>query len=391
MSPRITALARLAIVVLLTTLVPLAAQAQTCPQPTIFAEPDVCPGSSAYAAVDPPPPGTEYTAYSWSVVNGTPLFDTTSSSFPFQATGAGDVELTVTVTDGNGCQATNSTIVPLATIPPPQINLNMPSVCPGSGGMSGYATTGPAPEGITYQTYQWSIVNGAILMGATDSSVAFTVDGSAPAQLTLTVTDTGGCHSTNSVTVPVRTIPPPEIYLYTPSVCPGSGAMGGYATVATPPEGITYQSYQWSIVNGAILMGSTDSSVAFTVDGSAPAELTLTVTDSYGCHSTNSTTVQVRTIPPPEIYLYTPSVCPGSGAMGGYATVGAPQQQGVTYQSYAWSITNGTIMYGANSSSVSFTMDGSAPAELTLTVMDSYGCYSTNSTTVGIRTIPPPE
>jgi hypothetical protein len=228
MSPRTTALARFLVVVCLATLIPLAAHAQACPQPTIFnGQSDICPGASGYVSAEPPA-GTTYTAFSWSVVNGELLYGNTNSSATFHATGTGDVELTVTVTDGTGCQASNSVTVPLAVLAPPEINLYQSSVCPGPSPAMGYAST-TAPQGVTYSTYEWSIVHGAITHGANSSGASFTIDGSAPAELTLTVTDIRGCQSTSTATVPIRTIPPPAINLYTPSVCPGPSPndMGG--------------------------------------------------------------------------------------------------------------------------------------------------------------------
>jgi large repetitive protein len=392
MSPRISALLRILAVACLVALTPLAAYAQACPQPIIVTtDPDVCPGSTGHASVEPPA-GTTYTAISWSVVNGELPYGNSISSTTFLATGEGDVELSVTVTDGTGCQATNSVTIPLAVLAPPVITLYTPSVCPGSSPevMGGYASTS-APQGVTYSTYEWSIVNGSITYGANSSGASFSIDGSAPAELTLTVTDIRGCQSTSEVTVEVRSIPPPVIQLYTPSVCPGDapGVMGGYANTSAP-EGTTYQFYEWSITNGSITYGQNSSGVSFKIDGTAPAELTLTVHDGYGCESSNSTTVDIRTIPPPVIQLYTPSVCPGDapGVMGGYASTSAPE--GTTYQTYDWSITNGSLTYGQNSSGISFKIDGTAPAVLSLTVRDGYGCLSTSSTTVAIRTIPPP-
>ena len=80
MSPRIAALARIVIFAFVVILIPAAASAQTCRQPVIVADPDVCPGSFGTATAEAPPPGTEYTAFEWSIVNGTLPSGNTSSS-----------------------------------------------------------------------------------------------------------------------------------------------------------------------------------------------------------------------------------------------------------------------------------------------------------------------
>jgi hypothetical protein len=356
-------------------------------------EPEICPGSSSmngYAMTVEPPPGTQYVAYQWTITNGTFPYGSTSSSVSFQATGDEAVELGLTVTDQNGCQASTGVTVPIRIIPPPVIELYEPEICPGSNAMGGYAMTAPPPQGVQYMSYEWTIVNGTLPYGNTGSSVSFTANGNAPVELTLQVTENHGCTSTASVTVPIRTIPPPVIQLYEPEICPGSSAMGGYAMTAPPPPGVQYMSYEWTIVNGTLPYGNTGSSVSFTANGNAPVELTLKVTENRGCTSTASVTVPIRTIPPPVIQLYEPSICPGSSAMSGYAMT-APPPPGVQYMSYEWTIVNGTLPYGNTGSSVSFTANGNAPVQLTLKVTENRGCTSTASVSVPIRSIPPPE
>ena len=467
MSPRIAAMARLVILVLIATLLPQAAYAQTCTPPTIaqiggmnpscagapvtldpgdgwvayewsngattrsitdtplastaytvtttdalgcqvtsspfeilvnaslappeidLYEPEICPSSTwgGYAMVAPPPAGTEYTAYEWSIINGSFPYASTDSTVSFQASGEGSVELGLTVTDQNGCQASTSVSVPLRTLAEPQIELYEPEICPNST-WAGYATLAPAPPGVNYQSYEWSIINGSFPYGNTSSSVSFTADGAGPVELSVRVREERGCEATSTVTVPLRSIPPPQIELYEPEICPNS-TWAGYATLAAPPAGITYQSYEWSIINGSFPYGNTSASVSFTANGAGPVELSVRVTEDRGCQSTNSITVPLRSIPPPQIELYEPEICPNS-TWGGYAMVATPPP-GISYQSYEWSIVNGSFPYGNTSSSVSFTANGAGPVELSVRVTEDRGCQSTNSVTVPLRSIPPPE
>ncbi|HEX6642495.1 MAG TPA: hypothetical protein VF215_15360, partial [Thermoanaerobaculia bacterium] len=355
-------------------------------------EQEICPGSNAmggYATTAPPPSGVQYTSYEWTIVNGTIPYGNTSSSVSFTADGNAPVELTLKVTESRGCTSTASVTVPIRTIPPPVIQLYEPEICPGSSAMGGYATTAPPPSGIQYLSHEWTIVNGTLPYGNTGSSVGFLADGNGPVELTLKVTENRGCTSTASVSIPIRTIPPPVIQLYEPEICPGSSAMGGYAMTAPPPQGVQYMAYEWSIVNGTLPYGNTGSSVGFLADGNAPVQLTLKVTENRGCTSTASVTVPIRTIPPPEITLYEPTICPNSST-GGYATA-APPPSGIQYMSYEWSIVNGSLPYGNSGSSVSFTANGNGPVELTLKVTENRGCQSTKTITVPLGLGNPPQ
>ncbi|HKS25030.1 MAG TPA: hypothetical protein VJZ76_19705, partial [Thermoanaerobaculia bacterium] len=279
-----------------------------------------------------------YSTRQWSLTNA--VLDTDyGSSIAFHPTGEGDVTVTLNVVDWAGCPISTSATLPVRIIDPPVIRRYDTSVCPGS--TSGAYIDPPRPDRQTsWQSVQWSIVNGTIGYQS-GSFVNFQTDpGGAAATLTVTATDTHGCTSTASTTVPVRSIPPPVIHPYDASICPGSTS-GAYID---PPEDqyVTWQNVQWTIANGTIGYQSGGFVNFQSSPNGQPVSLTVVVTDSRGCSNTGHVTIPVRSIPPPVIHPYDVSICPGSTS-GAY--IDPPEDQYATWQNVQWTIANGTIGY----------------------------------------------
>ena len=338
----------------------------TTPPLIELSSPNVCPNG----------PGTAYTmsewaAYSWSIVNGTFTSSPSNSYVYYTADGNGPVELTLQVWTNDNCTATGTASQPLSSLAPPTLLIGpQPSVCAG-GTASAYV-----PE--DYASYSWSVQNGTITgQSADNKSVMFTPDGSGnPLLVSVQVTNANGCTASNSATVPLRSIDPPVISVGPePDVCPGGT---GSAYVA-----YDYASYDWSIQRGTITSTSADGkSVMFTPDGSGPVVVSVTVTSSDGCSSSNSATVPLRSIDPPVITTGPePDICP-AGTGSAYVPY--------DYDTYTWSIQNGTITStSADRKSVMFTADGSGPVTVSVQVSLD-GCTSSNSVTFPLRSIDPP-
>jgi hypothetical protein len=325
---------------------------------------------------------TSWATRRWSIANGTISFDN-GSSITFQPNGAGDVTVTLDVTDANGCPGSTTATATLRTIPPPVLTPITTDICPGSPGRVYIAS--PGDTNTYWQNVQWSIANGTIAYGGT-MAVDFTTDPSGlPTTLTAVATDSLGCSNTAHITLGVRSIPPPVLTPMTTDICPGSP---GRVYIASPGDTNTYwQNVQWSIANGTIAYGGT-MAVDFTTDPSGlPTTLTAVATDSLGCSNTASVTLGVRSIPPPVLTPMVTAICPGSP---GRVYIASPGDTSTYWQNVQWSIANGTIAYGGTMA-VDFTTDPSGlPATLTAVATDSLGCSNTASVTLGVRSIPPP-
>jgi len=245
--------------------------------PTITPTPSsVCSGSTGNTASGP----GGFT-YFWSIVNGTITSGQTSQTVTYTAGSTGTVDLTLVVTDGNGCSASNGTSVTIVQAPAaPTITPSASGVCAGSTG-----NTADGPAGAT--TYSWGITNGTITSATNIQTITWTAGTAGTTTLSLTVTNANGCSATNSTDVVVNANPSaPTITPSSTSVCPSSTG-----NTASGPASMA--SYSWSITNGTITSGQTAQTVTYTAAATGPVGLTLTVTNAAGCSATNSASVSV--------------------------------------------------------------------------------------------------
>jgi hypothetical protein len=332
-------------------------------------------------------------SYSWS--SGASTTSTANNLF------AGNIS--VTVTDANGCSITTSLTI---TQPAPltaSVVGSTPVKC--SGGYDGDADI-TVSGGTSPYTYLWS-------NGATTEDLVNVGSGT----YTLTVTDLKGCTSTLTVTITQA----PQLLAYanySPINC-----FGGTTTVSVTASGgtptytgtgtytVSAGTYTYSIIdaNGctavtsivvaqpsdlsviitptnASCLGSSDASASATVTGGtspytyswsngattysvnnlAVGNYTLTVTDFKGCTKT-STVAVANPVPLSVTSTYSNVSCfNGSDAVINLNTTG-----GYSPYSYSWS-------NGATSSSI----NGLATGNYSVTVTDSRGCSTTYSVNI---------
>ncbi|MFZ1619930.1 MAG: hypothetical protein WAT72_04775, partial [Microgenomates group bacterium] len=236
----------------------------------------------------------------------------------------------VTVSDANGCQASTSVIVTVNPLPTPAIAGNT-VIC------SGASTTLIASGG---STYVWS-------NGATTSAI--TVSPTSTTTYNVTVTDANGCQASTSVTVSVLTLPS-TIITGNIEVC-----IGG-STKLTASGGNTYL---WNT-------GATTSMI--TVSPIVQTQYSVTVSDSNGCSSNSSVTVEVVPLPQASI-TGNLIIC-----HGGSTSLTASGGTG-----YLWS--NGATTAGIDVSPLINTT-------YTVTVTNSKGCTATKSVLITVNPLP---
>jgi PKD repeat protein len=220
-------------------------------------------------------------AYSWSPVTG---LNNPNVSNPV-AKPAVTTTYTVTVTDANGCQATDAitiTVQPVLTVSAVADD-NIISTCPTS--VSNLTATASGGEELAGGGYIWSWAPSAGL-SATDIPNPVAKPASTTTY-TITVTDANGCTATNTVTVEVR---PPLAALATASdyligACPGSST----TLDVTVTGGEMPYSYSWdpaaSLDDPGIKSPVATPSVNTTY--------TVTITDANGCTVTASVTINI--------------------------------------------------------------------------------------------------
>lgn len=243
----------------------------------------------------------------------------------------------VSVSDSNGCFAASANVsVVRHARPSARITASDTIFCPGD------SVVLRAILGIA--RYRWST-----------GSVGPTIVIRQPGTYWLVVTDSVGCHDSQSVVIRQYPRPLPVISPNDPAICPGDSI--------TIQAQIGFVGYRWS--NGATTR---------TIVVRDTMTLTVTVTDSNGCRAT-SPSVRVRRYvsPQPKIVPLLPlTFCRGDSTVLALA---------VQYSSYRWS-TGETTPY--------ITIKGAG--RYSVTVTNSDGCRGTSpEVVVAINELPQPK
>jgi len=317
---------------------------------TITAPSSVCSGSTDNTASVSSTSGATYT---WSIINGTITAGTGTRTITWTAGKGGPAHLSVSVTSSS-CSATCTKDV---LVDAPNCNITAPSsVC--SGSTDNTASVQDAGYGVTYD---WSINGGSITAGAGTNEITWTAGKGGPAHLSVSVTSSS-CSATCTKDVLVDA---PNCNITAPSsVC--SGSTDNTASVQDAGYGVTYD---WSINGGSITAGAGTNEITWTAGDAGIAQISVTVTDSNGCSATCTKDVSVKA--PPDCTIT--SASPVSSGSSNTASV-QDAGYGVTYD---WSINGGSITAGAGTNEITWTAGDTGMAQISVTVIDSYGCSAT--------------
>jgi hypothetical protein len=337
------------------------------PNPTADAGPDaaICAGGSTTIGGSPTASGgTPPYTYSWSPATG--LDDPTLANPT--ASPAATTTYTVTVTDENGCEGSDSmtlTVNPNPTADAgPDVTINE-----GDSTVIGGSPTGSG--GTPPYTYSWSPTTGLddpTLPNPTASPLATTT-------YTVTVTDANGCEDTDSMTVTVITVEVPTADAGPDaSICEGgSVVIGGDPTAmgGTPPY-----TYSWSPTTGL-----DDPTLANpTASPAVTTTYTVTVTDSNGETDSDEMTVTVNPNPTADAGADA-VICAGeSTTIGGNPTGSG----GTPPYMYSWSPTAGLD----DPTLANPTATPTETTTYTVTVTDANGCQDADDVTVTVNPNP---
>ncbi|WP_379092362.1 beta strand repeat-containing protein [Pedobacter sp. UC225_65] len=291
-----------------------------------------CSGSATGSATVSVTGGTGAYTYSWSPSGGTGA----------TATGLTAGTYVVTVTDANGCTATQGfTLTQPAALVASQGTVTNVSCNGGSNGSATVSVTG----GTGAYTYSWSPSGGT----------AATATGLAAGTYVVTVTDANGCTTTQGFTI---TQPAPLVAsqgTVTNVSCNGGSNASAKVNVT---GGTGAYTYSWSPSGGT----------AATASGLTAGSYVVTVTDANGC-----TTTQGFTITQPAALVATAGAVTNvscNGGSNGSATVSVTG--GTGGYTYSWSPSGGTAA----------TASGLSAGTYTVTVTDANGCTTTQNFTI---------
>ena len=252
-----------------------------------------------------------------------------------QITGLGAGTYRVTVTESNGCTATQSVTI----TQPSQLNTTISKADIACNGMNSGSASISATGGTPAYTYLWS-------NGQTTAQISNLAVGT----YTVTVTDANGCTSSKSTSI-VQSTAITLTTTKTDANCAGDA--NGTAQV-TAAGGTSPYTYLWS-----------NTRTTASITGLTAGTYTVTVTDSRACTAT--ATVTISSPPALTVTTNTGTVC--AGTTGGSLT--ATPAGGTSPYTFRWT-GNRT---GATVSSL-------APGTYTVTVTDSKNCTATTTATI---------
>lgn len=291
------------------------------------------------------------------ITGGTPIYNIVWAPVP--PVGQGTINIsglcpgtyTANITDANLCTTSASVTItepPVLVANPSATNPLCFGVC------NGTATANPTGGTAPY-TYSWT--------GPAPFPVTTTqsISNLCPGTYTVKVTDSKGCISTQSVTIPPPTVIVPNA-IGTNITC--NGAANGSAT-ANPSGGTGPYTYSWT---GPAPFPVTASQ---TISNLQPGVYTVTVTDANGCTKTQSVTITQPNILNVTLNA-TVLACNGDCTAAITATVsgGTPPYSGI------WSTGN-----------VGFSITNRCAGTYTITVTDANGCSKVATITVNQPTV----
>ncbi|MBL4651315.1 MAG: T9SS type A sorting domain-containing protein, partial [Flavobacteriales bacterium] len=318
--------------------------------PGAFTTSNVCNGTSSAGASDgssttTPSGGTTPYTYAWSPAPATGQNTATATGLPANS-------YTVTVTDSNGCVASDNCVVNdpgcATTITPS----STPETCTASDGTATATPTG----GTTPYSYNWAASAGA------QSISSPTATGLAAGSYAVTVTDAAACPQTDLIVVSNN----PGSFT-TSNTCSNPTTVGGNdgSSTTTPSGGVTPYNYAWS---PAPATGQNTG----TATGLSAGSYTVTVTDGNGCIASDICAVNDPGCATTMTSSSTAETCTASDG-----TATATSTGGTTPYSYNWAASA-----GAQSTS-SPTATGLAAGSYSVTVTDAAACTQTDVIVIG--------
>ncbi|MFN8393741.1 MAG: gliding motility-associated C-terminal domain-containing protein [Bacteroidia bacterium] len=233
----------------------------------------------------------------------------------------------VTITDGNGCQASDTML--LTHLPYPVVQL-------GSDTIACQGTTLTMDAGNPGSSYLWN-------SGATTQTVSTTVAGT----FAVTVTPAAGCPVADTINVLFSPVPLPTL--------PASDTACIGDTIILDPGAIV-ATYLWST-------GATTQAILAT----QPGPYAITVTDTLGCTASDSTTLVFLTPPTVTLGLDT-TICQGDSLTLSLSNTGV------------------TFLWSTGSSANAISVGSAGPYSVVVT--DPAGCQGSDTMNLGVEAVP---
>ncbi|MES2780656.1 MAG: T9SS type B sorting domain-containing protein, partial [Bacteroidota bacterium] len=303
--------------------------------------------------------------YQWSVTGGVIQGSNSDTTVTVQWSVNGSGSITLKQTNMFGCDSTVSRSIIIQALPIPSI-FGPPTVC----AYKQYVYTAGIAVGVAYQ---WNVTGGTILGSNTDASVTIKWNAEGTGTVSLLESSTLNCDSTVSRSINIQPTPAPVI-IGPLTVC--EYKVSTYTTNTTSGN-----TYQWSVVGGAIQGTITDTIVNVKWNAAGTGSITLIQTNSLGCDSTVSRNITIRPTPTPIIT--------GPSAICEYKLTTYTTTTAAGYTSQ-WNVTGGVIEGSNTDTSITIRWNAFGTGTIALKQTNAFGCDSTVNRSISILPTPVP-
>lgn len=221
-------------------------------------------------------------------------------------------------------------------------------------------------------TYTWSVPAGATIVtgqGSNSISVTWGTSGG-----TISVTESNACGTGTAVTYSVTILPAPQVNFSGDTLSGCAPLTVNFSDLTVASTG-TITSWQWVFGDGNT---STQQNPSNTYSGSGGYNVSLTVTNNYGCSATYSAVNYVNVYPNPDAAFTSNS---GSVSISD-PTVIFTDQSTANIVSWSWDFGDGTTSAAQDPTHVY----GDAGSWITtLTVTNQYGCVDVTTQAIEVK------
>ena len=214
-------------------------------------------------------------------------------------------------------------------------------------------------------TLFWSITNGTLQDDPpTALPVAFTAGSSGNVTVTAQLVDYCGHTYTPSATIPIGE--PAIMLTATDHLCSNEA---GTASVINPVAGAAYH---WSVTGGMVASGQGTPAISFMPIGGSPVIVSVILNEASALRS-------IDVLPVPETKIATPSL------IASHATMTASIPDAGPGATYAWTITNGSVIGASSQPEIKYVAGDHGSVTLNVSVTSASGCAAVGSLAVAIQ------
>jgi hypothetical protein len=277
--------------------------------------------------------------------------------------GLGTYPVVVTVTTNVGCDRTDTVNVTIVDVP--QGNIVAPQVCGNEAALISFNNTG-----LPINSYSWNFGD---LTTTTDissnSAPTYQYPGPGIYGITLIAATSDGCIDT--LTSLINIDPLPAGTIPNTNVCQGSDQTFTFTQTSTD----SILAFNWNFANGTPLTSNLASpSVQFPFGG--PINVTVIVTNQYGCSDTISEPFMVNPTPSANIGVY--PICISRFTFDPLVT---PNDETMDID---WNLGDGTLLNDVDTSLFNHIYTSPGDYLVSLLITDQFGCYDTATQVVHV-------